>query len=444
MNNLSQSLVIIGAQWGDEGKGKLVDYLTAHADYVVRFQGGNNAGHTLVVNGKKTKLNLVPSGILRPSAKCLIGAGVVLDGAGLLDEIAGLKAAGVDVNPERLLIDHRVTLVIDAHSEIDKAREERLGESKIGTTGRGIGPAHEARVGRTGIRAADLLHLNTIKDRLADEVSKTNLYLEKVIGSDRRVDFNKVWSTLETLARELPKYLGDVSAELYDATISGKRVVFEGAQGSMLDNLFGTFPYVTSSCTLSGSASTGCGIGPKSLGHVLGVAKAYTTRVGAGPFPTELDDAVGDAIREKGAEFGTVTGRPRRCGWFDAYAVQYAVRLSGIDSLAITKLDVLAGVEKIKLCYGYLKNGQPVKSFPVTAEDYSGLVPQYAEFDGWGPEVSSATKWHKLPASARLYLAAVSEIVRCPISIVSVGADRVSTLFSAQTGEVASFAASLT
>lgn len=433
------SLVVIGAQWGDEGKGKLVDYLTSNADWVVRFQGGNNAGHTLVVDGVKTKLSLVPSGILRPNSKCLVGAGVVINPHVLIDEIEGLRKAGVAVTPERLIIDREAHLIMGYHSAIDIAREEMKGKNKIGTTGRGIGPAYEDRAARCGVRIADLLGMEELKERLKETVSEKDAYLRSVLKSANGADFEQEWQALQKAASFFAPYIGNVSLLLDGAVRRGEKIVFEGAQGTLLDQAYGTFPFVTSSSTISGAVTTGCGVGPKCLDYVLGVAKAYCTRVGSGPFPTELHDALGDSIRERGAEFGTVTGRPRRCGWFDAVAMKRAVRLNGIDSLAITKLDVLSGLPKLKICIRYKLNGQELNDMPALASEVERIEADYIEMEGWKGDLGGATKWHHLPPQARLYLSTISEIIGCPISIASVGAERQSTLFSSSATFVRNF-----
>ena len=344
------SLVVIGAQWGDEGKGKLVDYLTAACGYVVRYQGGNNAGHTLVVDGKKTKLSLIPSGVLRSETCCVIAAGVVVDLSVLMGEILELEKSGIILRPEKFLIDREANIIFSYHCEVDLAREENKGADKIGTTGRGIGPAYEEKASRSSIRFADLFDLDSLRVKLQRNIEHWNKYLQHVLLSERRADFESEWSRTCTLAAKLLPFIGNASLEIDNALERGEKVLFEGAQGTLLDQSFGTVPYVTSSHTLAGAVSTGC---PKRINYVLGVAKAYSTRVGSGPYPTEIHDSVADLIREKGAEFGTVTGRPRRCGWFDALAMKRAVRLNGIDSLVLTKLDVLCGLEKIKICTGY-------------------------------------------------------------------------------------------
>lgn len=422
------SIVVVGAQWGDEGKGKLVDYLTSKADLVVRFHGGNNAGHTLVVDGIKTKLSLVPSGILRPTSRAYLGAGVVVNPEVLLQEFEMLRRAGVVISPDRLLVDRDAHLILDYHCEIDQAREEMLGKAKIGTTGRGIGPAYEDRAQRSGVRFAELLRLDELRERVRTQVDLKNLYLSSVLNSKRQVSFDEVWSKLEHFSRELGSYVSNVSLLIERAIKLGQKIVFEGAQGTLLDQSFGTVPFVTSSSTISGAVATGCGIGPKHIGYVLGVAKAYCTRVGSGPFPTELTDEQGDYLRTRGDEYGTVTRRPRRCGWFDAIAMRRALRLNGLDSLAITKLDVMSGLEKIKLCVGYELDGQEIEDLPALCSELERVKPRYQVFEGWKEEISHITQFSKLPRSCQSYLAAIAEIVGCPLSIVSVGAERSATL----------------
>ena len=432
------ALVVIGAQWGDEGKGKLVDYLTSGADFVARFQGGNNAGHTLVVDGVKTKLQLVPSGILREQTRCVIGAGVVVDPNALINEIRNLRGAGVAVTPARLVIDRDAHLILPYHIALDNAREARAGKNKIGTTGRGIGPAYEDRAGRCGVRFADLFLLDELKLRLADLVAQKNDYLAKVLGADS-IDFNTVWESVEQAVRELKDYVGNVSLILDGALKSGSKIVFEGAQGTLLDQTHGTVPFVTSSHTLAGAATTGCGVGAKYLDHVLGVAKAYCTRVGSGPFPTIMDEPIAHQVREKGGEYGTVTGRPRACGWFDAVAMRRAVRLNGIDSVAITKLDVLSGFEKIKVCVKYLLDSREIEDVPAIASEVDRIAPHYIEFDGWAGDFTGVTKWHHLPAEVRFYLTTIGEIIGAPVTIASVGAERESTIFSSGASFVRTF-----
>lgn len=435
------SVAVIGAQWGDEGKGKIVDFLCRSADWAVRFQGGNNAGHTLVVNGVKTKLNLVPSGILNESTRCLIGAGVVIDPLVLREETARLRENGVAVSPERLVLDREAQLILPYHVELDQAREEKKGDKKIGTTGRGIGPAIEDRARRTGVRLAELLKLSELKPHLEENVEHANLYLKHVVGSSRVVDFNLVWKLVCEAAAEFAPYIGNGSLLLHTALSRGARVVFEGAQGSMLDQTFGALPYVTSSNTVSGAICTGAGIGPRHIGHVLGVAKAYCTRVGEGPFPTELHDELGERIRSSGGEFGTVTGRPRRCGWFDAVAMRRAVRLSGMDSLAITKLDVLSGLEKVKICTRYRLDGRALDDMPALSADLYRVQAEYLELDGWQGDIGAARSLEELPLEARALLEAIAEQSGCPVAMAGVGAEREAGFYAGAAGYLRSFTA---
>lgn len=424
------SLAVMGAQWGDEGKGKLVDYLTSAADYVVRFQGGNNAGHTLVVDGVKTKLSLVPSGILRSGTKGLIGAGVVVNPTVLLEEMDRLDKAGVKVTPDRLVIDRDAQVILDYHIAIDIAREESKGASNIGTTRRGIGPTYEDRAARCGVRFGELHDLAVLKKRLAPVVAEKNLYLSKVLGSSQQVSFDEIWTKVESYAQQLGSYVGDVSLILNKARLTGKKIVFEGAQGTLLDQTFGSVPFVTSSNTITGAIMTGCGVGPKAVDYVLGVAKAYCTRVGSGPFPSELNDEIGTFMRDKGDEYGTITRRPRRCGWFDAVAMRRSIGLNGLESLVITKLDVLSGLKELKICIKYKLDGKEIEDFPSLLSDFERIEPIYITLAGWQEDITSVRKWHELPAAARLYLSTVSEILGVPVNIVSVGAERESTLFS--------------
>lgn len=427
-----KSLVVMGAQWGDEGKGKVVDVITSDADWVVRFQGGNNAGHTLVVEGKKTKLHLIPSGILRPSCRCAIGGGVVFDAAQFLNELDGLAEVGIDVSPGRVIVDPNVELVVEYHRAIDRAREEYRGTAKIGTTGRGIGPAYEDRAGRCGIRLGDLYQMERLKPKVIDNVEMKNRYLKSVLKSQLSVAFEQVWDHLVAVRDKLLRFVGDVGGGLDRDIRGGATVVFEGAQGILLDQGFGTVPYVTSSHTIAGAAATGCGIGPQLLNRVVGVAKAYCTRVGEGPFPTEIEGKIADLIREKGAEFGTTTGRPRRCGWLDVVGLRHAVRLSGLEELIITKLDVLSGLEHLKLCHRYSGNGVEGSvvdgSFPAYAATLGDYKAEYLEFDGWQEDLSTCRSWQDLPSKAREYLQAIEESVGCKIAMVSVGPDREETI----------------
>jgi adenylosuccinate synthase len=422
------SIVIVGAQWGDEGKGKIVDVLTERADWVVRFQGGNNAGHTIVVEGVKTALSLLPSGILRPHVKCLLGAGVVLNPTVLLSEIDRVRAAGAEISPKRLVIDRDAHLVLDYHIMVDKARELMRGSSKIGTTGRGIGPAYEDRSQRSGIRCADLVTPARMRERVRAHVEEKNRLLKYVLDSKVHLDFDELWARLEQEAAILAPFVGNGSRRIFDALRNGERVIFEGAQGVLLDQVHGTYPFVTSSSTIAGSATIGVGIGPKMIDSVLGIAKAYCTRVGEGPFPTEMLGELGDEVRKKGHEFGTVTGRPRRCGWFDVVAMKRAIRTSGIDSVILTKLDVLSGLPTLKLCTSYRRGGEVVDDLPPSSEDYEGLEAEYLEVPGWVEDISGARTWEALPTTARTFVETLSGLLECPVSFVSVGPGREATI----------------
>lgn len=436
------AIVVVGAQWGDEGKGKIVDVLTERADWVVRFQGGNNAGHTIVVDGVKTALSLLPSGILRPGVKCLLGAGVVLNPAVLIAEMERVRRAGVDISPEVFFVDRDAHLVLDYHVCTDKAREHARGVHRIGTTGRGIGPAYEDRSQRSGIRCADLLAPHLMKDRVRAHVEEKNRVLKHVLESDMQVDFETVWRSIEDEAAILAPYVANGSKLIFDAAQRGERIVFEGAQGVLLDQIHGTYPFVTSSSTIAGAALIGVGIGPKMIDSVLGVAKAYSTRVGEGPFPTEMEASVGDEVRARGHEFGTITGRPRRCGWFDAVALRRAIRVSGIDSLVLTKLDVMTGLRKIKVCTGYRLHGVVLDDFPALAHEFAALEPQYTEFDGWTEELSGAREWRDLPQPVQRFVEGLAKLVELPVSFVSVGPGREATISVEAPGVVRSFFAS--
>ncbi len=422
------SIVIVGAQWGDEGKGKFVDVLTERADLVVRFQGGSNAGHTIVIDGVKTALSLLPSGILRPGVKCLLGAGVVLNPAVLIAEIDRLRAAGGEIYPERLVVDRDAHLVLDYHVAVDKARETQRGANRIGTTGKGIGPAYEDRSQRSGIRCADLLHLPGVEARVRAHVDEKNKILRYVLGSETQIEFEPLWESLQSNARILAPYIGNGSAIAWNAIQNGQNVIFEGAQGVLLDQVHGTYPFVTSSNTIAGGAAIGVGIGPRAIDSVVGLAKAYSTRVGEGPFPTELVGGIGDELRAKGHEFGTVTGRARRCGWFDAVALRRAVRISGIDSLIMTKLDVLSGQPTLKICTGYRSGGRVVDDLPALPHEFQDLVPEYIEMPGWQEDVTAVRSWDGLPKAAQSYVREVERLVGCPVHLVSVGPDREATI----------------
>lgn len=429
------SLVVIGAQWGDEGKGKLVDYLTINADLVVRFQGGNNAGHTLVVNGETTKLSLVPSGVLHPKTKCAIGAGVVINPDVFLSEVSKLKEAGVAVDPKRLVIDGRAHIILPYHVAVDQAREEKRGENKIGTTGRGIGPAYEDAAARCGVQLSELRDLPKLLERLEGVIAERNLYINNVLGVQKTVSLSEVEAVLKRVAPLILPFMADVSYMVHEASLREERIVFEGAQGTLLDKNFGTIPFVTSSHTIAGAVATGVGVSPKFVSHVLGVAKAYCTRVGSGPFPSEIFGDLAENLRTVGGEFGVVTGRSRRIGWFDAVAMRYAARVNGISSLALTKLDVLSNIPKIKVCVGY--NG--VTDEGLFLNNLENVEPQYIELDGWEGDISKAQKLHHLPQTAQVYLSSLEELCGIPISMISVGAERDATIFSNQASFIKGF-----
>jgi adenylosuccinate synthase len=424
------TLIINGAQWGDEGKGKLVDCLTASANWVVRFHGGHNAGHTLVVDGKTTKLSLIPCGILHPNSKCLVAAGVVIRPEKIISEINSLREANVRVDAERLFIDYEAQLLLEYHAQIDQAKEGHLGENKIGTTGKGIGPAYEDRASRVGIRFAELLDLSVLKSKVERLIESKQLYLANVLNSDVKLSFTEIWKEVESAAEFLAPFLANGSEIINAAIDRGEKVVFEGAQATLLDATYGTFPFVTSSSTLSGSVCTGAGVGPKKIDYVLGVAKAYCTRVGEGPFPTELKDGLGELIRERGKEFGTVTGRPRRCGWLDLIALKRAIRLNSYDSIALMKLDVLSGLEQIKLGVEYSLGTKNLSDLPPLASDLAAVSVNYKTFSGWQGDLEGCRTFADLPLEARNYIQAIEDESKCKISFISVGPDRQQIIFA--------------
>ncbi|PNU21748.1 adenylosuccinate synthase [Geothermobacter hydrogeniphilus] len=421
------NVVIVGAQWGDEGKGKVVDIYTEYADDVIRFQGGNNAGHTLVVGDQKTILHLIPSGILHPGKRCIIGNGVVLDPRVFIKEIEGLKARGYMQDDGQLVIDGNVHIIMPWHTAIDIAREEAKGDRKIGTTGRGIGPAYEDKIGRRGIRLNDLVRPDVFARKVDEYLPEKNFLLEKFLGKSP-LDRDAIIDEYSTYAEILKKYLGCSSTLLGQSVKEGRNLLFEGAQGALLDIDHGTYPFVTSSSTVAGGACTGSGIGPRHLDQVIGISKAYVTRVGSGPFPTELHDEMGDALRKAGQEFGSTTGRPRRCGWFDAVALREAVRTSGLTGLAITKLDVLNDLETIKVCTGYSYRGEMLEHFPRDFEVLRECKPIYEELEGWQSDISEAKSLDALPAAARAYLDKLAEVTGCPPVLISVGPRRDQTI----------------
>jgi len=423
---MAKNVVVIGTQWGDEGKGKVVDWLTDHAQGVVRFQGGHNAGHTLVIAGRKTVLHLVPAGILRAGVTCYIGNGVVLSPQALIAEIAELEAAGVDVR-SRLRISQACTLILPYHAAIDIAREARKGADKIGTTGRGIGPAYEDKVARRAIRLQDLLVPDRFAAKLRELLDYHNFVLTKYLGA-QAVDFQRTHDEALALKERLAPLVTDVSRALYDASRAGKSLLFEGAQGSLLDVDHGTYPFVTSSNCVAGAAAAGAGVGPGLLHYILGITKAYTTRVGGGPFPTELEDSTGELLRRRGDEFGATTGRPRRCGWFDAAAMKRSIQINGVTGLCVTKLDVLDGMEEIKVCVSYRINGTATDMLPAGAEDAAACEPVYESMPGWQDSTVGKRRYDDLPARARAYLERIEAICGVPVDMISTGADREETI----------------
>ncbi|OGA29737.1 MAG: adenylosuccinate synthase [Betaproteobacteria bacterium RIFCSPLOWO2_02_FULL_65_24] len=423
---MGKNVVVIGTQWGDEGKGKVVDWLTDHAQGVVRFQGGHNAGHTLVIAGKKTVLHLVPSGILRSGVRCYIGNGVVLSPAALIEEMDELERAGVEVQG-RLNISEACPLILPYHAALDVARELSRGAGKIGTTGRGIGPAYEDKVARRAVRLQDLMAPERFAAKLREALDFHNFVLTRYLGA-APVDYAKVHDDTLRLADRLTPLVTDVSRALYEANRAGANLLFEGAQGTLLDVDHGTYPYVTSSNCVAGTAAAGAGVGPQQLHYILGITKAYTTRVGGGPFPTELLEETGELLRTRGAEFGATTGRPRRCGWFDAPALRRSIQINGVSGLCITKLDVLDGMKTVKLCTGYRVNGAAVDLLPLGAEDAARCEPVYEELTGWSESTVGIKRYENLPARARDYLERIEAILGVPIDMISTGADRDETI----------------
>ena len=429
---MSKNVVVIGTQWGDEGKGKVVDWLTDHAQGVVRFQGGHNAGHTLVINGEKTVLHLIPSGILRDKVMCYIGNGVVVSPAALLKEMDKLAEAGIQVY-ERLRISEACPLILPYHEAVDKAREAAKGAGKIGTTGRGIGPCYEDKVARRAIRLQDLFHRKRFAAKLGEVLDYHNFVLKNYLKADT-VDFQKTLDETLALAERLQPLVLDVPRALYEANKAGQNLLFEGAQGTLLDIDHGTYPFVTSSNCISGAACAGAGIGPQSLHYVLGITKAYTTRVGSGPFPTELYDAVdkqdpiGKMLATKGHEFGATTGRARRCGWFDAAALKRSIQINGVSGLCVTKLDVMDGMEKVRIGVGYKIDGQFSDILPVGAESLEGCEPVYEDMPGWSASTVGVKRYEDLPKEARNYLERIAKICEVPVDMVSTGPDRDETI----------------
>ncbi|MBP8930163.1 MAG: adenylosuccinate synthase [Paracoccus sp.] len=420
------NVVVVGAQWGDEGKGKIVDWLSERADVIARFQGGHNAGHTLVIGNQVYKLSLLPSGIVRQGKMAVIGNGVVLDPWALFSEIDKLAGQGVAISPENLMIAENTPLILPLHQDLDRLREEAAGASKIGTTGRGIGPAYEDKVGRRTIRVADLADEETLDSRL-DRLLAHHDALRQGLGA-APIDRAELRAKLLEIAPKLLQYAQPVWKVMNDYRKAGKRILFEGAQGSLLDIDFGTYPYVTSSTTMSGMAATGTGMGPSAIGFVLGIVKAYTTRVGEGPFPSELFDEDGQRLGERGHEFGTVTGRKRRCGWFDAVLVRQTCAISGVNGIALTKLDVLDGFKTLKICVGYEIDGVHYDHLPTAAALQAKVKPIYEEMPGWQESTAGARSWADLPAEAIKYVRRIEELIQCPVALLSTSPERDDTI----------------
>ena len=420
------NVVIVGTQWGDEGKGKIVDLLAEHADFVVRFQGGNNAGHTMVVGGEQFIFHLIPSGILQGKT-CVIGNGLVVDPGVLLEEIGRLNSRGIKVEPEKFKISEKAHLIMPYHKAVDLARENFKGDKKIGTTGRGIGPAYEDKATRRGIRFVDLLEPEVFKEKVNTILDEKNFYLKNYLSAET-LESGSIIRQYQEYAEKLAPYVTNISVILSNAIKGGQQILFEGAQGTHLDIDHGTYPYVTSSNTLAGNACCGAGVGPKEISEVIGIVKAYTTRVGKGPFPSELLNEIGDRIQEKGAEFGATTGRRRRCGWLDTVILRNAVRLNGLNSIAITKLDVLGGLENLKICSVYEYKGETLHDFPASLKVLAECKPIYETLPGWSEDISNIKKFDDLPQNVKNYLKRVEELTDTPISIVSVSPERDATI----------------
>lgn len=421
------AFIVLGAQWGDEGKGKMTDYLAEEANVVVRYQGGNNAGHTVEVGEKQYKLHLIPSGILHDEKLNVIGNGVVVDPKAFFTEIDYLKEEGVKVTPEKLIVSDRAHVIMPYHKVLDKLKEKARGKNDIGTTGKGIGPCYTDKFERCGIRVCDLIDKEVFKEKLKDNIEMKNKYIVNVLGGEP-LSFEEIYEEYSNYGEELKPFVKDTSVRVYNEIKEDKTVLFEGAQGMLLDIDYGTYPYVTSSNTTAGGVANGVGIGPNMITNAVGIAKAYTTRVGKGPFPTELEDETGEWIREKGHEYGVTTGRSRRCGWLDIVILKTSVRVSGLTSLAVTKIDTLAGLEKVKMCVGYKFNYEIIDYFPASLEDLAKCEPIYEEFDGWDESVANARSYEELHPNARKYLERIEELTDTRISIVSVGPRRDQTM----------------
>ena len=421
------NVVVVGAQWGDEGKGKVVDIYTEYADDIVRFQGGNNAGHTLVVGKETVVLHLIPSGILHEGKRCIIGNGVVLDPQVFIKEITKLKESGRLQDDSALLLSESLHIIMPYHKRIDIAREAKSGDKKIGTTGRGIGPCYEDKIGRRGIRLMDLINQEAFERKLNEFLPEKNFLLSNLLDGEP-CSFDEVVAEYKAYAEVLKKYVADTSLVLEKDLKNGKKILFEGAQGTLLDIDHGTYPFVTSSSTCSGGAATGSGVSPRQIHEVIGISKAYITRVGSGPFPTELMDETGEKLRRIGGEFGATTGRPRRCGWFDAMILRYAVRVNGMSGIALTKLDVLSDFETIKVCTGYTLNGKALETLPAALESFESCQPVYEELPGWGVDITEVKTYEELPENAKSYVRRLEELAGCPIVMVSVGPRRDQTI----------------
>ena len=421
------TFIVLGAQWGDEGKGKMTDYLAEEANVVVRYQGGNNAGHTVEVGDKQYKLHLIPSGILHDEKLNVIGNGVVIDPIAFFSEIDYLQEEGVKVNPEKLIVSDRAHIIMPYHKILDKLKEQARGKNDIGTTGKGIGPCYTDKFERCGIRVCDLIDKEVFKEKLSENIEMKNKYIVNVLGGEA-LNFDEIYEEYSKYGERLKPFVRDTSVTVYNEIKENKSVLFEGAQGMLLDIDYGTYPFVTSSNTTAGGVANGVGIGPNMITNAVGIAKAYTTRVGKGPFPTELENETGEWIREKGHEYGVTTGRSRRCGWLDIVILKTSVRVSGLTSLAVTKIDTLAGLEKVKMCVGYKFNDEVIDYFPASLEDLAKCEPIYEEFDGWDESVAEARSYDELHPNARNYLERIEELTETRISIVSVGPRRDQTM----------------
>ena len=419
--------IVLGAQWGDEGKGKMTDFLAEDSDVIVRFQGGNNAGHTVKVDDKEYKLHLIPSGVLYKDKLNVIGNGVVLDPKAFFEELNYLKNANIEISEEQLIVSDRANVIMPYHKILDRLKEEARGANDIGTTRKGIGPCYTDKVERCGIRVCDLIKPEVFKEKLKENIDSKNDIIVKVYNGEP-LNFDEIYEEYVELGKKLKPFVRDISVRVYDEIKKGKKVLFEGAQGMLLDIDYGTYPYVTSSNTTAGGVSSGVGIGPTLITGAVGVAKSYTTRVGKGPFPTELDNEVGEWIREKGGEFGVTTGRARRCGWLDLVILKTSARVSGLTDLIVTKIDTLAGLDKIKVCVGYKFENEVIDYFPASLDDLAKCEPIYEEFDGWDDSVADARSYEELPENAKKYLKKIEEFTGVPISIVSVGPKRDQTI----------------